>query len=260
MRKSKLFLLIACMVLAMSACQSKDAKQETTDAPVVEENTEKTDKAEESAESEDSSVAQYEGLTLEELENLGFEVAGYGSSSTFGSDYCIELTVKKDDYVNLTFTIAEIDKEEHEMLSSEKDAADDRTEYIYNYLKENYPDNTSSDCKVTYQIYGHDTLSQAYADGVYEKCENMENRTMEELYGEGYEFEKKQGSYFSVGDDTQYDYLIFLKKDEQECIVVLEDAGNQALGELEFGASDEEMADAIKGAMVIEAYQLTVTE
>ena len=47
---------------------------------------------------------------------------------------------------------------------------------------------------------------------------------------------------------------------EKEYIVVLEDAGNQALGELEFGASDEEMADAIKGAMVIEAYQLTVTE
>ncbi|MBQ3602018.1 MAG: hypothetical protein II992_12595 [Lachnospiraceae bacterium] len=43
---------------------------------------------------------------------------------------------------------------------------------------------------------------------------------------------------------------------EKEYIVVLEDAGNQALGELEFGASDEEIVDAIKDATVKEAYQL----
>ena len=256
MRKSKLFLLMACMVVTMSACQSKEAKPETTDAPVVEENTEEKDTAEESEKSEESGISQYEGLTLEEVENLGFEVCGYCSSIGSGSNYCIELTARKDDYIDLTFTIAEIDKEENERISSERDAADDSTEYMYNYIKENYPENTISNCKINYQIYGHDMLLQAYADGACEKCENMENRTMEELYVEGYEFESKQGGSVGMGDDMQYEYLVYLEKDEEECIVVLDAGGNQALGELEFGVSDEEVEDAIKGATVVEAYQL----
>lgn len=257
MKKSKLFLLMACMVVSMSACQSNDAKQEITDAPIVEETTEQTDIAQESANSEEnSSTSNYDGLTLEELENLGFKVCGYSSSSSFGSGYSIELTARKDDYVNLTFTIAKIDKEENEKLSSEKDAADDSTEYMYNYIKENYPDNTISDCKISYEIYGHDMLLQAYEDGVYAKCEIMEKRILNELYGEGYEFESKQGSYFRVGDDIQYDYLVFLEKGEEKYVVVLDDEGNQTLGQLEFGTSDEEIANTIKASTVIEAYQL----
>lgn len=257
MRKKKLFLLMACMVMATSACQGKDAKQETASTPVVEENTEEKDVAEKSDKEESNAGAQYEGLTLEELENQGFEIGGSGYSSVMGSDYSITLSALKNNYLALNFKIAEITKEDFEEFSAGREAADDKTEYVYNYVKENFPDNTSSECTISYQISDHDTLLQACADGVCEEYADLENVTMEELYGEGYEYEIKQGSCFGTEDDMQYDYLVFLKKDGADYVVVLDDAGNQALGELDFSADDEEEAEAIKDAIVIEGYQLS---
>lgn len=256
MKKSKLFLLLACMIFATSGCQNNDVKQEGNDTPAVVENTQEADKPEEDVTPENNSTSQYDGLTLEQLEELGFEICGYSSFSS-GSGYHISLSARKD-YITLAFNIAEIDEEENEVISSERDTSDDKTDYMYNYIKENYADNTTSDCTITYDIYGHDTLLQAYEDGVYTKCENIENLTIEELYGEGYEYESNHGSSFGLGEDTQYDYLVSLKKDGGEFYVILDDTGNQALAELDFSASDEEKADSIKEATVIEAYQLNV--
>lgn len=257
MRKRKLFLLMACMVMALSACQGKDAKQETDSTPAVEENTEEKDTAEMREKEEANEGSQYEGLTLEELEDLGFGIEGNGYSSVMGSDYSITLSASKNNNLWINFKIAEIPKEDFEEFSAEREAAADDTEYVYNYIKENFPDNTISDCTVmSYQIYDHDTLLQACADGVCVEYEDMENRTMEELYAEGYEYESKQGSSFGMEDDMQYNYHVFLKKDGEDYLVVLDEGGNQALGELDFSADDEEEAEAINGATVIEAYQL----
>lgn len=255
MRKRKLFLLMACMVMALSACQGKDAKQETDSTPVVEENREEKDVVEKSDKAEINNGVAFEGLTLEELENLGFEIGGCGYSSVFGAN-CISLSASKNNYLYLSFKIAEVTKEEFEEISDECKAADDQTEYFYNYLKENHPDNTISNCTVSYQIGDQDTLLQACADGVCEEYADIENRTMEELYGEGYEFDTKQGSAFGTEDDMQYNYYVFLKKNGEDYIIILDEGGNQALGELDFSADDEEEAEAINSAIVIEAYQL----
>lgn len=103
---------------------------------------------------------------MEELENQGFEITGSGYSSVFGSDYSITLAALKNDYIELNFEIAKIAKEDFEEFSNEREAADDKTEYVYNYVKEKFSDNTSSNCSVNYQISDHDKLLQACEDGV----------------------------------------------------------------------------------------------
>ena len=105
MRKKKLFLLMACMVMAMSACQGKDAKQKTESTPAVEENTEEKDTAEMREKEEANEGSQYEGLTLEELEDLGFGIEGNGYSSVMGSDYSITLSASKNNYLWINFKI-----------------------------------------------------------------------------------------------------------------------------------------------------------
>ena len=47
-----------------------------------------------------------------------------------------------------------------------------------------------------------------------------------------------------------------MKKNGEDYIIILDEGGNQALGELDFSADDEEEAEAINSAIVIEAYQL----
>lgn len=274
MKKYKLLICMLMTAVVISACGSADedsssdtpASQETEDrdeqsaqedsdkdGSSENDSAEKPDsdddpagkdqETEDPSENSDSAAGQpasYEGLTIKDMLDNGFELGGYMAMS-MGDSGAISVQLTKDiEYVTVNFN--GLDMETYEEFGNLENS-DAKDEYIEEHFSDTVLD--YSNYSVQYMIYGRSALQTAVEMGIYAAYDDAQGKKLAELLDDGYSID----GYSSSGDEC----LLNMSDNNGKYIVLVDLSEKNE--EVDLFMSDEE--EVLRDYTIVEAYRLT---
>lgn len=184
MKKIICMLLVTATVVTFVACGNDKSEKKENGVDISEEK---------------ESQSVYEGLTLKEIEDMGFEINSWITArATDGSECELSVMVNNSDGLNLQFEI----KVSEDTFKTFYDLDDNNAQK--DFIRENLSDQKILNCIEEYVISSKTQLYNLVDKGVYVRNEELEGKTLGPLMEEGYYYE---------------DY----SKDDDDCIVKMSD-------------------------------------
>lgn len=276
MKKYKLLICMLMAAVVITACGNKDG-EDSSDVPTSQEaedndeeseskeeepaeddasdeSSEKPDPTDDSKPEEDPDAADlsenndsqsiqpgsYEGLTLKDMLDNGFDIGGHMAMS-MGDSGAISVQLTKDiEYVSVNLN--DLDMATYEEFSGLENS-DTKNEYIEEHFSDIVLD--GSNYSVQYMIYGRSALQTAVEMGIYAAYDDAQGKVLSELLDEGYSID----GYSSSGNDC----LLNMSDNNGKYIILLDLSEKNE--EVDLFMSDEE--EVLRDYTIVEAYILT---
>lgn len=270
MKKYKLLICMLMTAVVITACGSTDDETssdvtapqdaEEQDDESAEDDSDKDDSSENPDSTEDSDSSEdpgaedlsessaspagqtgsYEGCTIKDMLDNGFDIGGHMAMS-MGDSGAISVQLTKDiEYVSVNLN--DLDMETYEEFSALENS-DAKNEYIEEHFSDIVLD--GSNYSVQYMIYGRSALQTAVEMGIYAAYDDAQGRALSELLDEGYSID----GYSSSGNDC----LLNMSGNNGKYIILLDLSEKNE--EVDLFMSDEE--EVLRDYTIVEAYILT---